>query len=178
MRSDWLRQTDTTTPNIVGLDFKTVGFFLKISKEIGKAWRKGLMLAKGASLTPCEARKKVSLSVFSLVPNILCCLTACAYLNTQKYGLFCSCLEHCFSNNVGSCCVRSVCHSQEFDRFQTLRIAERLRRMHYQWNFLWQSASSRGEFSREFYRIWGVGGPPQSLRLVDETDYESRNYQR
>ena len=58
MRSDWLRQTDTTTPNIVGLDFKTVGFFLKISKEIGKAWRKGLMLAKGASLTPCEARKK------------------------------------------------------------------------------------------------------------------------
>ena len=50
-----MRQTDTTTPNIVGLDF---GFFLKISKEIGKAWRKDLMLAKRASLTPCEARKK------------------------------------------------------------------------------------------------------------------------
>ena len=32
------------------VDCKTVGFFLKISKEIGKAWR-----AKRASLTrPCE----------------------------------------------------------------------------------------------------------------------------
>ena len=39
------------------VDYKTVGFFLKISKEIGKAWRK--------SLTP------VSLSVFSLVPDLL-----------------------------------------------------------------------------------------------------------
>ena len=37
------------------LDCKTVGFFLKISKEIGKAWR---------------------------APR--------AYLNTEKYGLFCS----------------------------------------------------------------------------------------
>ena len=33
------------------LDCKTVGFFLKISKEIGKAWRKSLMRAKRASLT-------------------------------------------------------------------------------------------------------------------------------
>ena len=50
MTSDWLRQTDTTFPNIVGLDCKTVGFFfLKISKEIGKAWRKGLTRAKCAS---------------------------------------------------------------------------------------------------------------------------------
>ena len=37
------------------LDCKTVGFFLKISKEIGKAWR-----------------------------------ASRAYLNTEKYGLFCS----------------------------------------------------------------------------------------
>ena len=37
------------------LDCKTVGFFLKISKEIGKAWR-----------------------------------ASPAYLNTEKYGLFCS----------------------------------------------------------------------------------------
>ena len=39
------------------VDCKTVGFFLKISKEIGKAWRK--------SLSP------VSLSVFSLIPDLL-----------------------------------------------------------------------------------------------------------
>ena len=34
-------------------------FFLKISKEIGKAWRKGLTRARRASLT------------FSLVPDLL-----------------------------------------------------------------------------------------------------------
>ena len=33
------------------LDCKTVGFFLKISKEIGKAWRKSLTRPKRASLT-------------------------------------------------------------------------------------------------------------------------------
>ena len=33
------------------LDCKTVGFFLKISKEIGEAWRKSLTRAKRASLT-------------------------------------------------------------------------------------------------------------------------------
>ena len=33
------------------LDCKTVGFFLKISEEIGKAWRKSLTRAKRASLT-------------------------------------------------------------------------------------------------------------------------------
>ena len=45
------------------LDCKTVGFFLKISKEIGKAWRKSLTRTKRASVT--------RLSVFSLVPNLL-----------------------------------------------------------------------------------------------------------
>ena len=34
-----------------GVDCKTVGFILKISKEIGKAWRKSLPCAKRASLT-------------------------------------------------------------------------------------------------------------------------------
>ena len=34
-----------------GLDCKTVGFFLKISKEIANAWRKSLMRANRASLT-------------------------------------------------------------------------------------------------------------------------------
>ena len=33
------------------LDCKTVGFFLKISKEIDEAWRKSRMRAKRASLT-------------------------------------------------------------------------------------------------------------------------------
>ena len=50
-------------------------FFLKISKEIAKAWRKSLTRAKRASRA-CEAREKkhlspVSLSVFSLVPDFL-----------------------------------------------------------------------------------------------------------
>ena len=36
------------------LDCKTVGFFLKISKEIGKAWRKSRTRAKRASLTLCQ----------------------------------------------------------------------------------------------------------------------------
>ena len=54
----------------VKIDCKTVGFFLKISKEIGKAWRKSLNRAKRAShgrvrLSP------VSLSLFSLIPDLL-----------------------------------------------------------------------------------------------------------
>ena len=36
--------SDTSNQN---LDCKTVGFFLKISKEIGKAWRKSLKRANG-----------------------------------------------------------------------------------------------------------------------------------
>ena len=43
------------------LDCKTVGFFLKISKEIDEAWRKSRMRAKRASLTrrsACEASEK------------------------------------------------------------------------------------------------------------------------
>ena len=40
-------------------------FFLKISKEIGKAWRKSLTRAKRA------VSLLVSLSVFSLVPDLL-----------------------------------------------------------------------------------------------------------
>ena len=47
------------------LDCKTVGFFLKISKEIGNAWLRILRRANRASLSP------VSLSVFSLVPHLL-----------------------------------------------------------------------------------------------------------
>ena len=40
---------------LYSLDCKTVGFSLKITKEIGKAWRKSLTRAKRASLRPlCE----------------------------------------------------------------------------------------------------------------------------
>ena len=42
------------------LDCKTVGFFLKISKEIGKAWRKSLTRAKRASLTRRVRREKIA----------------------------------------------------------------------------------------------------------------------
>ena len=50
-------------------------FFLKISK----AWRK--------SLTRAESRSLFSASFQTF------CLTARAYLNTQKYGLFCSLVQ-------------------------------------------------------------------------------------
>ena len=73
-------------------------FFLKISKEIGKAWRKSLTRVSHARRV-CEAREKkilasrifsVSLqsrSLFSASFQTFC-LTGRAYLNTQKYGLF------------------------------------------------------------------------------------------
>ena len=60
------------------LDCKTVGFFLKISKEIGKARRKSINSVSPQSHSPFSA----SFQTF--------CLTARAYLNTQKYGLFSS----------------------------------------------------------------------------------------
>ena len=60
------------------LDCKTVSFFLKISKEIGKAWRK--------SLYAREAREPGRVSVS---PQTFC-FTVRAYLNMQKYGLYCS----------------------------------------------------------------------------------------
>ena len=50
-------------------------FFLKTSKEIGKAWR---------SVSP------QSRSLFSASFQTFFFLSAHSYLNTQKYGLFCS----------------------------------------------------------------------------------------
>ena len=76
-------------PGRFRLDCKTVSFFLKISKEIGKAWRKNLKLAR------C-ARASHALPGASLPSLALCFqprLTAGAYLNTQKYGLFCSLVQ-------------------------------------------------------------------------------------
>ena len=80
------------------LDSKTVGFFLKISKQIGKAWRKPYV-----ALRACETREKKK-RTFSVSPQShspfsasfqTFCLTARAYLNTQKYGLFCSLDSNC-----------------------------------------------------------------------------------
>ena len=61
----------------------------KISKEIGKAWRKSLARKSHtpvflASLLRTRSLFSASLKTF--------CLTARAYLNMQKYGLFCSLL--------------------------------------------------------------------------------------
>ena len=62
-------------------------FFLKISKEIGKAWRKSLTRAKRVrrifSVSP-QSRSLFSASFQTFR------LTARAYLNTQKYGVSCS----------------------------------------------------------------------------------------
>ena len=81
------------------LDCKTVGFFLKISKEIGKACRKSL--TREARERACEAREKKRLSpglaLFSASFQTFC-LTARTYLNTQKYGLFCSLHPHRLQN--------------------------------------------------------------------------------
>ena len=74
------------------VDCKTVDFFLKISKEIGKAWRKSLTRAKRASLTRLSP---VSLSVFSLVPDLLFdCTRVLEYakmrtvLQSNRVGMF------------------------------------------------------------------------------------------
>ena len=71
-------------------------FFLKISKEIGKARRKTLTRAKRVrrifSVSP-QSQSLVSASFQTF------CLTARAYLNTQKYGLFCS-LEGFWNSQV------------------------------------------------------------------------------
>ena len=72
---------------LIYIDCKTVGFFLKISKEIGKAWRKSLTRAKRVRLIFSVSPQSRSLFSASFQTS---CLTARAYLNMQKYGLFCS----------------------------------------------------------------------------------------
>ena len=77
------------------IDCKTVGFFLKISKEIRKVWRE-------ARESHTRVRQEKKNRIFSVSPQSRSlfsasfqtfCLTARACLNTQKYGLFCSLLE-------------------------------------------------------------------------------------
>ena len=77
------------------IDCKTVGFFLKISKAVKRGER--VLRARSARASharrACEAREKSvspqSHSLFSALFQTFC-LTARAYLNTQKCGLFCS----------------------------------------------------------------------------------------
>ena len=70
-------------------------FFSKISKEIGKAWRKSLARLEREPHTRVRREKK-NLPVFPLSRSLFSALfqtfwlIARAYLNTQKYGLFCS----------------------------------------------------------------------------------------
>ena len=52
----------------MNVDCKAVGFFLEISKKIGKAWRKSFTRAELASLA---RHSPVSLSVFSLVSDLM-----------------------------------------------------------------------------------------------------------
>ena len=87
----------TTNISPYELDCKTVVFFLKISKEIWKGCCKSLTRAKRANLTLSwgvwgeenifSVSPQVSLSGF---PDLLFDCSRVAYLNTQKYGLFCS----------------------------------------------------------------------------------------
>ena len=67
------------------VDCKTVGFFLKISQEIGKAWRKSLTREAREPHTPVGifSVSPQSRSLFSASFQTFC-LTARAYLHTQK----------------------------------------------------------------------------------------------
>ena len=54
------------------LDYKTFGFFfLKISKEIGKAWRKSLARFARDPHTPVGRVRREEKNLFSLVPDLL-----------------------------------------------------------------------------------------------------------
>ena len=71
----WLGTDCVCRPNQadgISLDCKTVGFFLKISKEIGKTWRKSLTRAKRASLTrPTGVWGEAKWAVFK-IPGFVC----------------------------------------------------------------------------------------------------------
>ena len=66
---DWRMRYCKLTLSFV--DCKTVGFFLKISKEIGKGWRKSLTRAKRASLT--RPTREVFLAFLASLPRLALC---------------------------------------------------------------------------------------------------------
>ena len=92
------------TKEEAGVDCKTVGFFLKISKEIGKA-----------------RESPSSFSVFSLVPDLLFDFRA----NTLTYGLFCSLRLEGNHVTYFAYCVQFF---QQQKAFTTTRFLERQRR--------------------------------------------------
>ena len=88
------------------LDCKTVGFFLKISKEISKAWRKSLTCAKCASL---EARGKYglfcSLQNYHLPPSVFfewCWLVQCKISDHKSldHSWHCFCRQQTLCNTT------------------------------------------------------------------------------
>ena len=64
------------------VDCKTVGFFF--SKSVEKSVKRGVIVVRARARRACESR-----SVFSASFQTFC-LTARAFLNRQKFGLFCS----------------------------------------------------------------------------------------
>ena len=62
------------------LDCKIVDFF---SRSVKKSGKRGVRVLRACSVSP-QSRSLISASFQTF------CLTARAYLNTQKYGLFCS----------------------------------------------------------------------------------------
>ena len=76
------------SPERLDLDCKTVGFSLKISKEIGKAWSKSLTRAKRASLTRLTGVWGESLPSLALCFQPRCrpfvWLLACTWMRNNK----------------------------------------------------------------------------------------------
>ena len=69
------------------VDCKTVGFFLKISKEIGEAWRKSLIHANRASLASFHSF----------------CLTACSRARVLEYAKIRAVLQCSFTEVLCNC---------------------------------------------------------------------------
>ena len=70
-----LKDSAVRTELALAIDCKTVGFFLRISKEIGKAWRKSLARAKRASLlASSQARRAcVARGFLASLPSLALC---------------------------------------------------------------------------------------------------------
>ena len=85
-----------------GVDCKAVAFFS--SKSVKKSVKRGVRVLR-ARASHAKSVSPQSRSLFSASFQTFC-LTAHAYLNTQKYGLFCSkegSMTSCFTENVTLC---------------------------------------------------------------------------
>ena len=77
-----ITNTNNYSFELVKIDCKTVGFF---SKSVKKSVKRGVRVLRARSARASHAPFSASFQTFGL--------TARAYLNTQKYGLFCSLLS-------------------------------------------------------------------------------------